>query len=431
VAPGIRAGIHLKQIAYSAEAEQTVQNLPKSFGELRMAKNAKEGDPSPLTLQTVGQDTYVFFPTQIPDERKDKVLPSLSCLMELARLAGFICNGSEREIDNSFWNLMESMTDSIRGAFYCLSRPPEQRVPVDNVPSELKRGWNFGLWYAFSSAAKINEWNDGYTIPRCTTMQSADKGQWSVSKTFSDIDRLNGLVRSCAAKLGCQEAPVVKFLKGEGYFTSKFVGKKPVSGLYTEQEFSILKEDWERRMTETKLKYKKLVSHNLRDAIEVESLSIRVARMQSAHSRPTKVIEEAKSRRIPELLVSEGRGRSTKKVIAKGSDLPEKLISIKGGESVRTIAKVMYSPLSEGLDISNWTNLVMGEARLTNLRQETLYQTIMAKERANVALSANDRLFLEHYPSIKTAVQVYMEIIPDRTGNSAWDTTFGVYNPVK
>jgi hypothetical protein len=395
-----------------------------------MAKNAKEGDPSPLTLQTVGQDTIVFFPTSIPDEWKDKVLPSLSFLMDLAENAGFTNCGTDRELDNSFWNLMESMTDSIRGAFYCLRRPDNLRVPVDNVPSELKRGWNFALWYAFSSAAKVNDWNEGYAIQRCTTLQSADKGQWSANKTFTDLDRLNSFIRTCAVKTNCESVILGKFLKGEGYFTSKFVGKKPVTGLYTDTEYTILKKDWERRMNETRVLYKDLVSHSIRDSVGLETLNILVARMQIAHSAPSKVIEETKSHRIPELLVSEGRGRSTKKVIAKGSDLPEKLISIKGGESVRTIAKVLYSPTTiVGTDMQGWVTLVMSEARATNLRENTLSDIIKKKDEQNITLTSTELAFADNYPAISVAVQTYMEVIPDRLGNMAWDTTFGVYKP--
>jgi hypothetical protein len=398
-----------------------------------MAKNAKEADPSPLAMQRVGQQTYVYFPTKYPDDRKDKVLPALSTLMEMCTFAGFHLNGTEKELDNSFWNLLESMSDSIRGAFYFLQRSDSDRAPVDNVPAELKRGWNFAQWYAFSSAAKVSEWNEGYTIPRTTSLQSADKGQWSASKTFSDVDRLNNLVRMCATNCNSAHVPVVKFLKGEGYFTGKFVGKKPVTGLYTETEYQILKQDWEARMVKTKASYKSLSQQTLNSASGPAGLSTQLASMQSAHDAKSKVIEETKSHRIPELLISEGRGRSTKKVIAKGSDLSEKLISIKGGESVRTIAKVLYSPatIAGNMTITDWTSIVMTEARNTNLRNETVWDVIQAKIKAKEFLSSYEDAYVDNYSAISTAIQTYMEIIPDRTGNTAWDTTFGVYKLIK
>jgi len=347
--------------------------------------------------------------------------------LKIAEKAGFKTNGSEKSIDNSFWNLLEGMTDSIRGAYYCLMR--DELSPVDNVPKSMKRGWDFALWYSFAAVARTNDYNEGFKIPRVTTMQSADKGAWTANKVFTDLDRLNTFIRSASAKIANKDHGIKDFIKGEGYFLGKLVGKKPVPGLYTASELEILQQDWETRNTATKAKLKALTAMKFSELPLGGTLNNALAKLQTAHTPDPKRIEEAKTRRIPELLISEGRGKLTKKVIAKGGDLPEKLTAIKGGDSVRTIAKVLYSPVcNRTIEINDWIHAIMAETRSRNLREgTTFFDKIENKINLKDELTLTEIAITQNVGDMQVAIQTYMEVLPDRFGSPAWDTTFGVF----
>jgi len=416
------------EISYFVEAKQYIDNLPRSFAAIRVSQKAKGEDPLPFSLQSDGTDTFVYFPAKIPDEKKDECLPSLAALLALCSKAKLKVKSTERDIDNSFWNLISALKDSIFGALYCLGA--KDIAPSTNVPSAHKRGWDFALWYCYAAFSKSTDHSEFLSIPRVVTMQSADKGQWSQTQgKFTDLDRLNTLVRTLAQKdqFVSKLADTKYFLKAEGYFVNRLVGKKPISGLYTSSEFTILKKEWETRCQAVSNNYKELLKYNVKSKPVPPGYTFNklIAKCAVPLSSLSKKIEEAKTKRIPELLVIEGRGRSSKKVIAKGNDLPEKLRNINGGESVRTIAKVLYSPQC-AVSLSDWSSSIMSEARSRNLKEE---KTPFDRLDDLVSKGSPSQLQLALYSefsNMEVAIQTYLEVLPDRIGNTAWDSTFGI-----
>jgi hypothetical protein len=399
--------------------------------ELRV-KTRKEGEDPQVFSSSIapGEARKVYFPLDIPDERKAKCLPPISKLLSICVAAGFEVASTSRFVDNSTWNILETLDDSISGALYCLKRDDSVITPVDNIPKSIVRGWDFALWYCFAAGAKTNDYNDGFKIPRVTSMLSAEKGTWGgAAGKYTDLDRVQSVVRLAAQNMSHHLGPVRKFLKHKGYFSNKFVGKKPVSGLYTNDEYTLLEKEWESRKVRIEGNFDSLPV-SFKDIGSTSSLNNLLSNVQVGHSKDAKTIEDAKQKRIPDLLITEGRGRTQKKVIAKGGSLPEKLKSVNGGDSVRTIAKLLYSPYyNGGLSQGDFVTICLTETKDKNMRYENTYMSELMKQ-AQDRKSKLTQLQVEainNYGSIQLVVQTYLEVIPDKVGNTAWDSTFGVY----
>lgn len=71
-----------------------------------------------------------------------------------------------------------------------------------------------------------------------------------------------------------------------------------------------------------------------------------------------KKIQKAADNRIPELLSTSSKGRKKTTVIVQGTDLYEKIKNVYGGKSIRSAAKIMWSPLYEQRQ-SEFINIVL------------------------------------------------------------------------
>jgi len=398
--------------------------------ELRV-KTRKEGE-DPIVFSssiTPGEKRKVFFPQDIPDDKKAKCLPVIAKLFELCEKAGFEVLPTTKKIDNSTWNILETLDEAITGSYYCLNRG-EKITPVENVPKAIERGWDYALWYCFASGAHASDYNEGFKIHRVTSMLSADKGSWGgAAGKFTDLDRVQSIIRFCAQSMSKNLGPLPKFLKSKGYFVNKFVGKKPVAGLYTHQELTLLEVEWEARKKAIEAKFD-LLPKDFSTCTKDTSINNHLSKLQVELSKESKVIEGAKTKRIPELLITEGRGRAQKKVIAKGSTLPEKLKHINGGDSVRTIAKTLYSPYyNTDLTQGEFVQVCMAETKDRNMRVETTYiNSVCAKYKANSGKCTPLEVHIvDNLSDIELVVQTYLEVIPDKVGSTAWDATFGVF----
>jgi hypothetical protein len=412
---------------YLADAKAFIDTVPSSLLEAKVEKQRLSGDPYPLSIQiSKEKQTTVYFPEDLPEVDREKYIAPLTELISMSELSGFEIKVTKRKPEADFWNLLLASSDAIAGAFYACD-PDKPLGPMDNIPTVNRRGWDYMVWYGFAKAARINDHSDYYCIPRVTSILSADKAAWGGGKVFTDVDRLNTLLRSIAqAKAQHSIAPVKRFLKGSGYFLSKLLGKKPVPGIYTAEELDLLNYEWNRRRVKIEEAFNNL-HHEFRDYTLGDTLTSQLQTIQVGVSAPAKQVEATANKRIPELLVTEGRGKAQRKVIAKGSSLPEKLLSINGGDSVRTIAKVMWSPtVCSDHTQSHFCDVVLRVAKERYLSKKDVFETYRELESSGTSLSKQQEAILTIEPIVNEAVEVYLEIIPDRSGSPAWDATFGV-----
>jgi hypothetical protein len=347
---------------------------------------------------------------------------SLGIALELAEMAGFEVEGSKRQLNADFWNTLDASKESLLGAFYCLRR--NIIAPMANVPTEESTGWDFALWYAFGKAAKENEHADYICIPRRTNFLPAKGASWGASKQFTDLNRLAAFIRICAQKLSTKCVNPKKFLKGEGYFLEKYAGKKPFGGLYTNEEFILLSQDWEKRIKCIKDLYKEIPDKFSDSRINPGGLGLLMSRFNIKTDSSIKTIGNAAQARIPMLLVSQGSGKARRQVIAKGGNLPEKLYSINGGESVRTVGKVLWSPVY-GIPQSDFIESAIRYGRNKISKVNSL------NDEEDKLLDLLKRVIKEEekirpcYGALSTAATVYLEIYPDHAGTPAWDAALG------
>lgn len=359
------------------------------------------------------------------------MLPIIGKIIQLCDIAGWETIETHHAVDGALWTTLEAISDAITGVYYCLSSSKGAIFPQKNLPKAYQRGWDYALWYCFSSAAKVNEHNDGFTIERCVNLLPPDKGTWGGKMgKFADYDRIATLLRMLSQHMKVNIGPVYPFLKSRGYFVNKLVGKKPVKGLYLQEELEHLVSEWASRSVEVEENFNKLPKQ-FKDIPPGMTLTKYLSRLAVPLSKEAKIIEDAKSKRISDLLVVEGRGRSTRRVIAKGSDLPEKLVSINGGDSVRTIAKVLYSPYCCATTQSAFISATMAETKSLNLRDDRSYLEYLQDLASKGKASPSQEDILLDRVGIQLASQTYLEILPDRVGSISWDSAFGVYTKIK
>jgi len=411
-------------VKYSQKFEYTLNNLARSLGEARLDHAAKEGEPLPFTLTRSGEEKIAFIPLDLGAEADDVIVSFVTMFSVLADAAGYEIKASGRAVAATFWNTVKALHPGLEGAFFCLDR--DSITPMDNIPAKHKLGWDFALWYAYSRASGDNEGGKYLRIKRQTSLAALEGAAWSSKESLADLSRLTSSIRNLAGEFASKVGPIRKFLKGKGYFQESNAGKKPGAGLYLPEELEIVQDNWHARVNSISNVYDTMPEH-FSGIGPGDKIATLIKEFNIPNAETTRKIEEAKKNRLPELLVKapKVRGKSQEMTIAKGSGLPEKLISLNGGDSVRTVGKVMYSPLC-GLTRNDFTDTVIKEVNsILSGRGSRTARIISANEASTearvVELVAKSRVA---EPFVTAAASVYLEVIPDRRGNTAWDGTF-------
>jgi hypothetical protein len=370
----------------------------------------------------------MYLPKALPSDRETEFLGLIAMIIALCEKNGVTIDITERIVTESFWNVLSALGDAIKGAFFCLDR--DNIVPSDSIPSEYKQGWNMALWYAYASAAK--DTTDGkasyLTISRTTTLATGTSQAWSGKETLADKIRLESTIRTLAQMSAKRVGAIKSFLKKKGYFIETYGGKKPVGGIYTEDELPLLVREWEDRIARIGAIYDRVPDAGVYDTYHstMEGISVLVASFQVRKSDTVKNIEECANKRIPDLLILSGKGKDRKKTIAKGGSLGEKLIAIGGGENVRTIGKVMWTP-SSGYSKTNFVEACIAQARSIYTRSPVGTWVEQEKRRLDGAVGIDQtvrRLMADTHPLINAAALVYLECLEERRGEPSWDAVF-------
>jgi len=426
--PALQQGIGLLGVlspnapAYLDELGKLVSSLPSNFGAARQQEAAKGGDPLPFTTRTDGKQTSVYFPADITGIDSDAKEP-LAVIAQLCYDAKFSIIKTARQFDiKEFSNSLIASSKALLGAFYCLKR--DEIAPTTNIPKQYATGWEYAQWYAFTKATNELDYGDYMGIPRRTQLLMTEGAVWSKQAQFASYQRISVLVRLISQQMGHKVKTVSKFLKGEGYFTTRFVGKKPFGGLLLQEEFDLLTKEWERRESVVKSLYKKLDT-NLKLPCMAGQFKQYMAQFNVGLNGDAKKIEETSNSRVPQLLVSSGKGRNQQPTISKGGNLPEKLANPQLKQSVRTVGRVMWSPLMKGVSQNQFIDLAIKLARLKlhpdpNISDPDAYILVQIQR-----ITQDTSVEAVVQTTASSAASVYLEIYPDYAGINSWDAAFG------
>jgi hypothetical protein len=315
------------------------------------------------------------------------------------------------------------MKDALHGAYLCLSR--DNISYIESVPKELRLGWEFAFWYCQAHKTKIVDPNDLIKAPRVSSI--AVTGQvWGQSLGVAILTKVNNLVREAAKARSSRFCSIKTLLVNKQVVLSKFCGKRPVAGLYTQEELAVVNEYYD-----YKVECITKVYGNIPDdwkSFGPSGLHSYFNEFSIKNPAKIQIIEDNRSKRIPELLVVTRRGKQQDKSIAKGSTLNEKLISIDGGDSVRTIGRIMWSPLC-GVTQINFINQCM------SITSEIVHKkNISSSEIISVTLSelsGGEKDKTQDWKKaeglIHDCVSVYLECIPRREKDLSWTQVFGFH----
>jgi hypothetical protein len=396
---------------WRTEAILFAKSIPSSFSEARKG-NLERWEDKPFALNIQKEKRQVSIPTARPET--PTALAASGFLLELCMIAKLeIIDCTDLKIKNP-WNTVESLGDSLVGAIMACRN--EKLGPVDNVPKPVRRGFEYVLWYAFAERTKETEDNAFVSITRTTTLVPMGAA-WGDLTKFPDLQKISAIVRAAAqTRAGAIEGPK-KFLKGEGYFLDKLVGKKPVMGLYTDEEFARVVAYWSDKQKYIQGTYKALPD----DWGKIVG-DRKVAGVMALFSMKTpsliKDIEDAKSKRIPNLLVFTGRGKNRTSEIAKGSTLQDKIISLGGGDNPRLPARILWSPL-DGSSINILADFSLKFARSLLLRNNSYEQYLQGLAKID---ESSLKLATVLESKIKQVANVVVECYPDHKGEPVWDS---------
>jgi hypothetical protein len=421
----------IMKLSYGRKVNEIINTLPRSVG-ADLAETKKKGeDPYPLTISALEDQVVLYIPASLPADHKDieKISEVVSMIASLADKAGFSIKITSREVKPTVWNTYVALHECVKGAYFNLSR--SEILPSSSIPSQYKTGWDYSLWYCFASGAKLkSDSGDSFlTIKRQTKLSPALGGIWSDKSNAAELLRLSTTIQIIAKHLADELGPLDRFLKKKGYFVENFCGKKPVAGIYTDSELELLTEEWQAKISRVTKRYDIIRGRdNVQDACgdSPGGLQDILGGFSEARSTRYKKIEETARSRIPDLLVETGKGKDKRKVIVKGATLGDKIIAINGGSSVRSVGKLLWSS-EHAIPKAEWIDACMGQARSLNLRETPDW---LARTIQRLGAAGADPTILEWYrritPAIQHSAQIYLDCIQENSGNTTWDTTFGV-----
>jgi len=317
--------------------------LPSTFAGVRQAQGGKWSD-TPFASITAGGATKVALPTVEPKDRTIwPVFGSLISLLESSNIEITPCTGAQTGFE---WTAFAAIKDSILGACLCLGR--DEITPVETVPPNIRAGWDFALWYCQAAASKVMDSNEFFKVARVTSLSKTKSGvsQWQAGGQFGELTRLDTIIRLCAHRQAHKLKEPKKFLKAMGYFLDRAVGKKPIKGLFTDEEFLYASQQWSIREDRVKQAYQRLPDNWSDIAGQPGGIKPYLDNILRTGQDPSKAIRDAVAQRIKSLTYIPTKGRDRTPKIVPGSSLRDKILNTHL-PGLRTIAYLMHSPLNK------------------------------------------------------------------------------------
>jgi hypothetical protein len=393
--------------------------LPDTFAGVREAADGKWSD-APFATQTIDKVTTVALPINKPEGQD--TLRAFGCFLELLETTGFKC--VQCTGDKAYqWNAFAAIKDSILGAYLCLKR--EQLTLVDSIPAAYKAGWDFALWYAFSSGSKVQNENEFTKLKRVTSLSLTVKGgnQWQAGGQLSELTRLDTIIRLAAHARATSLAEPRSFLKAKGYFVDRCVGKKPVRGLYTDVEFVEAQKIWTHRASAVEQAYTSLPVDWTEIADTVGGLKPYLDRIQKAGSRQGKDIEDCVTQRLKSLTFIPAKGRDKSPRIVSGASLKDKIMNA-NLTGLRQIANLMWSPLLK-VDRNTFVDAALRGAYNTIVSGVIIPEAIKKLTDAHAHSPALLSSLLSFEGEYATTISLYVELYPTNREQESWGAFFG------
>jgi hypothetical protein len=405
-----------------------VETLPKSLGAIQAEMRKKGEDPLPFTFNLTSQGTVVFLPSELPVDASPNVKQSIALIIKSAQRANLLVSSTSKLLSKNSLNILEALAPGIQGFYYSLQRP--SLAPVENIPKSNLLGWEYAQWYAYVGLTNDTHGGDYLRFPRVTGLLP-ESSAWTKGEAASDNLRLASLLQHIAKHTPMQETETRRILKSQEYFVNMYAGKKPVSGIYTDEEFRLLNDNWAARKARIETIFIKLPKF-IKDIVgKANKVSTILNEFNIENSPGIKHVCEYANKRITYLLVPAPRVKGRKeqgKVIAKGQSLRDKVITIGGELGIRTIAKVMWSPQYERVTTMNeFADMAVSEARSKLVEKQSwiAQQTAMWLKAEESADKSHMLKKLDNVrPIISSLADIYMELYPDNVGKAPWDAAF-------
>jgi hypothetical protein len=374
---------------------------------------------TPFALNMIEGRTQIAFPSAETNDGPTRI--AIGVLLYMAQKLGYEIVELDMENTTSLYSVLKSWSDILIGAYRFVDR--QKLEYVSSIPSPYNIGWEFMQWYAFMDISKITEGHDYLNLSPQTCLSSSGKrdAAWLGTNIISIHERVCSMLRLVAKKISPELDNPVRYIRSYGYIEQRIVGKKPVPGIYLEPELTLLTKEWESRKEELHKKFAALPIDWATVRKRTDGLSSYLAELNVKHSSKVREIMDNAQKRIPQLLVTRKVKRETINILAKGTTLSDKLREIGGGKSVRTIAQVLYSPLSR-VEKSEFISSAMQLAKLAyqkkgfNLSSEYLQKNGYSDQSVNVIIGSQ--------PWFDVAIRSYLENIPERIEEESWRLTF-------
>jgi len=402
------------------KAAKQAKDAPLSFGLIKAEKANEMKFPLQMQYDKVKSKWLIALPTSTPpDENCSLAVGGIIQMANDANIELIECTDNSKDAD--FYNVIKALKGSIFGAYNCLRR--DSLSLVENIPKEIRKGWEFALYQAFRKRAVVKDGLDLLHIPKTVTITPSDDTAWLKAEKLRFITDLMSFIKICAEAHTGKLTNPISYFKSEKFIVEKCIGKPPQGGLIHDVELTILKEDYEERCKKCREKLK-----HLRDwppdlsKTGLETIYREISSIEK--SQLSKKIETAKSSRIIPLTATSGKGVKAVSKIVQGGSLTEKLIKINGGPSVRTIAKVMWSPLTSVTPEMFAANILLAVRCRISISNKKLNPKDMQTMEENCGKAeyacGND------HSITSSAIQCYLDLIEDNAEASSWKTTFGL-----
>jgi hypothetical protein len=391
-----------------------------SFGQLKKKDDNRTETPfevSKFKLEDGSYEYTMYLPnTEPPDEITSAAIGSI---INLAMIAGYKLDGVADENQTSdCYAICRGLSTQLIGAYNALKR--DEITILDSVPTSYRLGWDYAIFHCFNSKTKITDGLDLMHQRKPKKITPEGTHAWAKKGKIVYIDRLQDLIKTAARACANKLAEPITFFKKKDYVIQTIIGSPPMEGLLHKCEFEILKQDHENRKLRCGQYYERLTN----DSITVDGLSAIYTDMTTIKkSDEHRRIAEAASARIPQLLVTTGKGQKSKNSIIKGQTLADKCKNINGGNNVRMIAKVMWSPETK-ITQDSFITIVIKQVNLIVAANKEGATEKTKQIRDNFDMECAKAC--KSYEVFATAVQCYLELIEDNEDNASWKATLGL-----
>jgi len=390
-----------------------------SLGDLKKNEGAKWSDfPWNTHTDEKGQ-VFVSIPSKEPSKEET---PYVGYLLAICHTAGFkLVQCSNPSSKDTLYDSIFLIGENLKGAL--LSLKLNELKISDNVPKANRIGFEFVMWYMLEKHATDINHLDFITIPRVVTLSPGQETAWKKSGRLAEVSKINQIVRLAARSVPNSLVAPSSFVKSLNWLKGKIVGKKPISGLFTEGELEYEQKAWAQRNLSLEKAYASLPK-SWKEVSSLTPLSQYLDTLLVRRDEQSKLIEETVAKRVPQLVMFSGNARNKTQTIAPGGSLSEKILALPNPQ-IRAVANILWSPLNR-LSREEWNSAVFsivrqylnGEIDINSIIENYVHRL----ENQNDPLGMKLRRAIA---DISLCSSLYLQIGETQKGNPVWDSFLG------